>query len=173
MKSYESLTTTIEYDESRTEVSLKRGVKQGDPHSPFIFKAIVDPLLEQFEQMKGYMIDESHSILELAFADDLILLANTKDKAQKLLNQNESYLNNLRMRLRLRNVHRLKSVAGRIRGMSPIRTYACQTAIRSTTQQQIVQCAIWGATSLHGLDCATMTLGLNLTPHLNDVGVLS
>jgi len=34
--------------------------------------------LEQLEQMKGYVIDESHNLSALAFADDLILLANAK-----------------------------------------------------------------------------------------------
>ena len=99
MNSYGSLSTTIEFAGSKTEVSLKRGVKQGDPLSPFIFNAIVDPLLEQLEQMKGYVIDESHSLSALAFADDLILLATTKDKAQNLLHHTESYLNDLGMRI--------------------------------------------------------------------------
>ena len=73
-----------------------RGQARG-PLPPFIFYAIVDPLLEQLEQMKGYVIDESHSLSALAFADDLILLATTKDKAQNLLHNTESYLINLGM----------------------------------------------------------------------------
>ena len=55
------------------------------------------PLLDQLEQMKGYVINESHSISALAFAGDLILLSDTKDKAQRLLNHTESYLNALGM----------------------------------------------------------------------------
>jgi len=56
-------------------------------------------VLEQLEQMKGYVIDESHSLSALAFPDDLILLAATKDKAQNLLHHTESYLNSLGMRI--------------------------------------------------------------------------
>jgi hypothetical protein len=59
INSYTSLGTTIEYSGSKTEVSLMRGVKQGDPQSPFIFNAILDPLLEQ---MTGCVIDESQPL---------------------------------------------------------------------------------------------------------------
>lgn len=47
--------------------------------------------------MKRYTIDESNSFSALAFAEDLIMLATTKDKAQNLLHQTESYLKNLGM----------------------------------------------------------------------------
>jgi hypothetical protein len=59
----------------------------------------MDPLLDQLEEMKGYVINESHSISALAFVDDHILLSDTKDKAQRLLNHTESYLNALGMRI--------------------------------------------------------------------------
>jgi hypothetical protein len=57
----------------------------------------MDPMLEQQEQRKGYVNDKSHSLSALAFADDLILLATTKDTAQRLLHHTESYLNKLEM----------------------------------------------------------------------------
>jgi hypothetical protein len=59
----------------------------------------MDPLLEQLEKMKGYVIDESRSLSALAFADDVILLASTKEKVQSLLNHTQSYLNSLGMRI--------------------------------------------------------------------------
>jgi len=62
MNSYTNLTTSIAYGGSKSEVSLNRGDKQGQPLSPFIFNAIKDPLLEQLEQMKGYVIDESQPV---------------------------------------------------------------------------------------------------------------
>ena len=99
MNSYKNLSTNIEYAGSSTEVPLRRGVKQGDPLSPFIFNAIVDPLLDQLEEMKGYEINASQSISALAFADDLILISDRKGKAQNLLNHTESYLNALGMRI--------------------------------------------------------------------------
>jgi hypothetical protein len=84
-----------EYSGSKAEVSLMTEVKQGNPLTPFIFNAIMDFLLEQ---MKGYVIEKSHSLLVLAFADHLIHLATAKEKAQSLLNHTESYLQNLRTR---------------------------------------------------------------------------
>jgi hypothetical protein len=99
MNSYIGLSTTIQYSGTHTVVPLLRGVKQGDPLSPFIFNAIMNPLLEQLEQMKGYVINESHSLSALAFTDDLILLAATKTKPQKLLEHTEAYLRGLGMQI--------------------------------------------------------------------------
>jgi hypothetical protein len=81
MNSYTNLSTHIEYAGSNAEVSLSRGVKQGDPILASIFNAIMDPLLDQLEQMKGYEINDSHSISALAYTHDLIFLSDTKDKA--------------------------------------------------------------------------------------------
>ena len=41
----------------------------------------MDHLLELLEELQGYHIDDSHNILKLAFADDLILLADNREKA--------------------------------------------------------------------------------------------
>jgi hypothetical protein len=98
MHLYKVLSITIEYSASKTEVSYMIGVKQRYLLSPFIFNGMMDPLLE-LEQMKGNVIDESHSFSALAFADHLILLATTKDTEQRLLNHTESYVNNFGMRI--------------------------------------------------------------------------
>jgi hypothetical protein len=99
MNSYTSLSSTIEYSGLKKEVSLMRGVKHGDPPSPFVFNAIMDALLEQLEGMEGYAIDNLHNLSALAFTDDLILLATAKDKAQNLLDHTEAYLNSFGMHI--------------------------------------------------------------------------
>ena len=84
---------------SATTIMLKRGVKQGDPISPLIFNAIIDTLLEQLESLPGHSIDENHTISSLAFADDLILMAATREDAQKLLLHTKGYLRALGMKI--------------------------------------------------------------------------
>ena len=71
-------------------------MKQGDPLSPFVFNAILNPLLE-LEEIKGFTIDDSHSISSLAFADDIILVADDPAKAQQLLTHSEHYFWSLGM----------------------------------------------------------------------------
>jgi hypothetical protein len=164
MNSYNSLSTTIEYAGLKREISLKRGVNQGDPLLPFIFNAIMDPLLEQLEQMKGYVIDESHSLSALAFANDLTLLATAKDQAQNLLHHTESYLKSLGM-----------GIAADKCASFEISTkdswYIANPDLRLANgekyhpQQQIAHYAISEATSLHGLGCSTKTLWASLRPH--------
>jgi hypothetical protein len=99
MNAYRHITTDIEHLGSTTHVDIRRGVKQGDPLSPYVFNAIMNPLLEQLENLRGYTIDDSHSISSLAFADDIILLADDRDTAQNLLTHTETYLQNLGMEI--------------------------------------------------------------------------
>jgi len=47
----------IEYNGLKTEIALRGGVKEGETLLPFIFNAIMDPLLVQLEH-KGFEIDE-------------------------------------------------------------------------------------------------------------------
>jgi hypothetical protein len=95
--SYKNLKTKINSQGSTIEINLQRGVKQGDPLSPYIFNTILNPLLEQLEELKGYTINESQTISTLVFADDIILLADKQQKAEQLLHHTENYLRNLGM----------------------------------------------------------------------------
>ena len=90
--SYRHVKTTVCHKGSRTEIKLQRGVKQGDSLSPFIFNEIMDPLLEQLEELQGYHINDSQKISTLALADGLLLLADNSEKAQELLTHTEIYL---------------------------------------------------------------------------------
>jgi hypothetical protein len=97
--SYIGLSTKISCKGQEINIKLKRGVKQGDPLSPYTFNTLVNPLLEQLEAKQGFKIDENNSISCLAFGDDLILIADEDINARKLLRLTESYFEKLGMRI--------------------------------------------------------------------------
>jgi len=55
----------------------------------------MNPLLETLEQLGGYSIEGAHTITALAFADDLILVADDHNTAQDLLTLTERYFKQL------------------------------------------------------------------------------
>jgi hypothetical protein len=95
--SYQNIRTIIKQGETEIPMELQRGVKQGDPLSPFIFKAMLEPLLVQLEQQEGFDIREEHKVSTLAFADDIILTSTNVQQAKNLLITTERYLKQLGM----------------------------------------------------------------------------
>ncbi|CAB3388376.1 Hypothetical predicted protein [Cloeon dipterum] len=93
-KSYEGVKTTIAHPDGAIDIVLKRGVKQGDPLSPLLFNLLIEPLLIRLESMKGYNLG-GQSISSLAFADDLLLIGEDKNKATALLEETVRYLGKL------------------------------------------------------------------------------
>jgi hypothetical protein len=93
INSYQNAKTIIQHRGSCAEITIRRG----DPLSPFIFNAIMGPLFKQLEALQGYKIDNNRHVSFLAFADDLIILANSEEKAQQMLCHTELYLKKLGM----------------------------------------------------------------------------
>jgi hypothetical protein len=96
--SYSHMHTIIKRGTNEIPISLKRGVKQGDPLS-FIFNSIIEPLLINLEKEPGYQITSPCKISSLAFADDLLLTANDTQQVTKLLNITGTCLTYLGMQL--------------------------------------------------------------------------
>jgi hypothetical protein len=71
--SYNNVRTTITSGTSEVPAEIKRGVEQGDPLSPFIFNALLEPPLLELESPRGFRIKRDHSVSSLAFADNIIL----------------------------------------------------------------------------------------------------
>ena len=78
--SYVACRTSLEVAGDRTpEITIKSGVKQGDPMSPLLFNISMDPLLTMLEREgEGFPTSEG-KVATLAFADDLVMLSHSWD----------------------------------------------------------------------------------------------
>ncbi len=78
--------------EGRTEFfHPETGVEQGDPLSPKLWNIFYKPLLEDLGKSKDYEIN-GENFSYLAFADDIILIAEDDEAMKRLLKKVETYL---------------------------------------------------------------------------------
>lgn len=100
-EAYTDISTDISHPEGPINVPFCRGIKQGDPLSSLLFNVVMDPLLEQLEAMRGYCTPDGTNISVLAFADDLILVSDSRQGASELLQYTCTYMENIGMALSL------------------------------------------------------------------------
>ena len=75
-------------------VNLKRGVLQGDPLLPLLFNLMIDEALESIDN-QGTVLFEGIALSHIAFADDLVILANDAEQLNQkiqILNKNMNRL---------------------------------------------------------------------------------
>ena len=65
--------------------NIPNGVRQGDPLSPTLFSLFLDDLIKELKAQNLGIDIEGLILTVLAYADDLVLLADSEDKLQKLM----------------------------------------------------------------------------------------
>ena len=78
------------------EVSLDRGVLQGDPLSPLLFNLMIDEVLENIKN-QGTVLFEGVRLNHIAFADDFVILANDDEQLIKKIHILNKYMKRLGM----------------------------------------------------------------------------
>jgi len=79
--------TRIRVNEELTdEIQTPTGIRQGDSLSPALFNVIMDKIIEAVKRKPGYQLG-SLNIQIVCYADDAVLIADSEDKLQELLNQ--------------------------------------------------------------------------------------
>lgn len=81
---YKNSTTNLTHGSASRAVRPRRGVRQGDPLSPLLFNLVIDEFLSEIPEEFGVKLGE-RKCAALAFADDLVLIAETERGLQYLL----------------------------------------------------------------------------------------
>jgi len=99
MNTYAGATTYFELATGKTyPITIKRGVKQGDPMSPLLFNIATDPLMCKLNELPGVQSPVGH-MSALAYADDIALVNTSKTGMQTLLDEVELFTSRVGMRL--------------------------------------------------------------------------
>ena len=85
---YRSVSSCVRINGLTTEwFDVKTGLRQGCPLSPLLFNCFVNDLAETIKAIgKGISIDNGEKVCILLYADDVILLAESEDDLQAMLN---------------------------------------------------------------------------------------
>ena len=105
-----STTMLLGTDWSSEPIKETRGVKQGDPLSPVIFNLVTDQLLRSLPQECGSTYN-GKTIRAMAFADDLVLLADSPIGLHHLLDWTSTFLGTCGLLLNTNKCH-IVSIVG-------------------------------------------------------------
>ena len=95
---YESAAARVKASDKLTNsYDISEGVLQGESLSPFLFSLFLADIDEVFYKagLSGLPVDALYNVCLLLYADDLVLLADSPVKLQKMLNTLENYANQI------------------------------------------------------------------------------
>jgi hypothetical protein len=74
-------------------IGIKKKVKQGCPLSPLLFNICVDPLISYIKnaEVNGYVTEKLGDARIQAYVDDMILMSDTEDNLQVLINKAKQF----------------------------------------------------------------------------------
>lgn len=101
---YYNTKSSLKHKDHHSEYfDILRGVKQGDSMSPTLFNIFINDITENFEgaNSKPLKLIDSE-IGSLLFADDLMLLSETKEGLQQSLNKLSTYCDNWQLSLNVK-----------------------------------------------------------------------
>ena len=113
---YKKTYTSVIYNKHiLPEIQTKRGVKQGDNLSPLLFNIYINDLPKEIEKGETHPIKLfDHNINCLMWADDIILLSETKEGLQNCLNNLNHYCKKWKLNA---NIQKTKIMVFREKGI--------------------------------------------------------
>ncbi|WKY01731.1 hypothetical protein Q1695_015607 [Nippostrongylus brasiliensis] len=82
---FSNTSTTIQLFDRKLTIPIEKGVRQGDTISPKLFTAALQDAMKNLDA-KGYPVDGKR-IINLRFADDIVLISNSTAEAEKMLSE--------------------------------------------------------------------------------------
>ena len=82
---YHQSTTTVSVNGQRVPISIRRGVKQGDPISPRLFTSVLRLILNDCDWQEDGISIDGCQLTTLAYADDIVVVAQSRPALTRML----------------------------------------------------------------------------------------
>lgn len=115
-------------------IQVRQGVKQGDPLSCFLFNLVIDSCVKELDSSLGVELNREVRVSHMAFADDVVLLAENSQNLQRLLTAYTEHLNRVGLEV---NPRKCATVDIRVHKRKDGRRWVVQPSILSVKDQAI------------------------------------